>query len=438
MNNARSDISSRPLRHQTRIRERRGAMLVLVAVVMVVLLGFLAMTLDVGSGNRQRRIAQAAADAGALAGAWELYRLRGDGFAHDSAIAIATREVVRNGFLASDIVSPCPCNPPISGPHTGDADYIEVPLLKTTSTIFGSVFGMSTLTYGARGVGGVVPFAQDCLVSLDPSGSGGVWVDNGGSLSTTYIDASGHQQSCGVSINSSSGSALDVNNSGQLDAGTGAIGIVGNWTGNKTPSPAPSTGIAASINPLSWVTMPTITTCDTIDLPTISKDTVLLPGVYCNGINVDSKTATLRPGTYYMAGGGFTAGTSAIINGDGVTIVTTVDPRGIATPKGINFSTGCKAKLIAPTSGTFPGIVFFGDPAMPTNTLNIFACASNDSPEISGAVYFPNQKILFDGSNSGTEISGSVIAASIASSGKVTIMNDISGASVVKHPTLVE
>jgi hypothetical protein len=75
---------------------------------------------------------------------------------------------------------------------------------------------------------------------------------------------------------------------------------------------------------------------------------------------------------------------------------------------------------------------------MPTNTLNIFACASNDSPEISGAVYFPNQKILFDGSNSGTEISGSVIAASIASSGKVTIMNDISGASVVKHPSLVE
>lgn len=438
MTNARSYTSNGPLPQPALIRERKGAMLLLVAVVMVVLLGFLAMTLDVGSGNRQRRIAQAAADAGALAGAWELYRLQGTGSAHDSAIAIATREVVRNGFLASDIVSPCPCNPPISGPHTGDVNYIEVRLLKDISTIFGSVLGINTLTYGARGVGGVVPFAQNCLVSLYPNASGGVSVENGGLLSTTYVDGSGHQQSCGIAINSNSGSALDVNQSGQLDAGSGAIGIVGGWTGNKTPSPAPATGIAPSINPLSWVTMPTITTCDTIDLPTISKDTVLLPGVYCNGINVDSKTATLSPGTYYMAGGGFTAGTSAVINGNGVTIVTTLDPRGIATPKGINFSTGCKAKLIAPTTGTFPGIVMFGDPAMPTNTLNVFACATNDSPELTGALYFPNQNILFDGSNSGTEISGSVIAGSVTSSGKVTIMNDISGTSVVKHPSLVE
>src|SRR5690349_11099147 len=109
-------------------RERRGAMVVRLAVVLVVLLGFLALTLDVGSGNRQRRIAQTAADAGAVAGAVELFRMQGIGGAHDSAVAAATREVVRNGFLATDIVSPCPCNPPTSGPHAGDVNYIEVKL----------------------------------------------------------------------------------------------------------------------------------------------------------------------------------------------------------------------------------------------------------------------------------------------------------------------
>ena len=56
------------------VRERHGAMLVFVAVAGVVLMGFLAMTLDIGAGARQRRIAQTAADAGAIGGGQEILR----------------------------------------------------------------------------------------------------------------------------------------------------------------------------------------------------------------------------------------------------------------------------------------------------------------------------------------------------------------------------
>lgn len=425
------------------VRERKGAMLVLVAVVLVVLLGFLTLTLDVGSGNRQRRMAQTAADAGALAGAVELYRLQGSPFnvRHDSAVNAAIREVVRNGFLASDIVAPCPCNPPVSGPHTGNNGYIEVVLSRNTPSIFGSIFGFASLTAGARGVGGVTPFAQNCLVALDPSGNGALSVTNGGSLSTTFT-VDGHEYSCSISVNSSSQKALDLNQSGVLDAGSGSIGVQGDWSGNANKvSPDPVTGTPPVVDPLKdLVTMPTLTACDTNNLPTISKDTVLMPGVYCNGIRVDSKQTTLSPGVYYMAGGGFTAGTSAIIRGIGVTIVTTVDNiSGFNyVAKGFNFSTGCKATLTPSTDPPFAGIVLYADPAMPTNTVNIFACASDDGPEITGTVYLPNQNITFDGSNAGTEISGSIIAGSITSSGKVEIHSDLSGNSVVKHPSLVE
>jgi hypothetical protein len=419
-------------------RERKGAMLVMVAVVLVVLLGFLAMTLDVGAGNRQRRLAQTAVDAGALAGAVELYRLEGLGGVHDSAVLAARREVVRNGFLESDIVAPCPCNPPITGPHAGDINYIELVLAKSSSSIFGSVLGLSNINFGARGVGGAVPFALNCLVALDPSGSGAITVANGGSLSTTY-EVDGQTYSCSIAVNSNSGSAIDVNSSGLLDAGTSSIGIVGGWDGNKTPTPAPTTGTTAVVDPLAnKVSMPTISSCNTTNLPQIDKDTVLLPGVYCNGINVASKKTTLSPGIYYMAGGGFTAGTSADITGIGVTIVTTLDPTNTYAPKGINFSTGCKAQLQASTIGIFKGILFYGDPAMPPNTPNKFSCASDDGPELTGILYFPNQSIEFDGSNSGTEISGAVIAQSVISSGKVTIQNDLSGTSAIRRPTLVE
>lgn len=433
----RSDRSSTlPL-----IRDRKGAILVLVAVCLVVFLGFLAMTLDVGAGNRQRRMAQTAADAGALAGAVELFRLDGVGFRHDSAVAAATREVIRNGFEAGDIVSPCPCNPPISGPHAGDIDYIEVRLSKSFATMFGAVFGQNSITFGARGVGGDVPFAQNCLVALSPTGSA-ITVTNGGSLSTTYV-IDGHTYSCGVAVNSSDGSAIDVNQSGQLDAGTSSIGVVGGWDGNKTPIPAPVTGIPTVVDPLANLVQDTaITSCNTNDLATITKDTVLLPGVYCGGLTVSGKTATLSPGTYYIAGGGFHVVSSGVVNGDGVTIVMTNDVRAVGAggklPTGLDFGTGCKAKLTAASTGIFKGIVLYGDPAITNNPTNIFACASDESPEVTGIVYFPNQTLTFDGSNSGTEISGSVIASSIISSGKVSIISDLSGTSLVHHPVLVE
>jgi hypothetical protein len=413
-------------------------MLALVAIVTVILLGFLAMTLDVGAGNRSRRLAQTAADAGALAGAVELYRLQGSGGtnAHDSAVAAAIREVVRNGFTAADIVSPCPCSPPITGPHAGDANYIEVVLSRGLATVFGSALGQSSFTFGARAVAGATPFAQNCLVTLAPSGKG-IEVENGGSLSTTY-ESGGHTYSCSIAVNSGSGSAVDVNQSGQLDAGNSSIGVVGGWNGNKTPSPAPSTGIPAVVDPLaSLISMPTLPACDTNDLPTINKDTVLLPGVYCGGIHVNSRKTTLSPGIYYMAGGGFTAETSAEITGLGVTIVTTLHPV-TGTSAGINFRAGCKAKLTAGTVAPFNGIIFYADPAMPSSTDNTFACASDESPEITGVMYFPNQTLTFDGSNSGTEVNGSVIAQSVVSSGKVTIQSDLSGTSIVLRPSLVE
>jgi len=53
-------------------RDERGAVLVFVAIVMVMLLGFAAIGVDLGNARQQHRNAQNAADAGALAGAYAL------------------------------------------------------------------------------------------------------------------------------------------------------------------------------------------------------------------------------------------------------------------------------------------------------------------------------------------------------------------------------
>jgi hypothetical protein len=377
------------------------------------------MTLDVGAGNRQRRIAQSAADAGALGGAIEIYRLT-----FDSVVASARNEAIRNGFASGEITVNYP---PATGPHAGDNKYVEVLINKNIPTIFGSIFNVGSFDVAARAVAGVGSFNTMCLYSLDPSAPRALEVDNGGELTTN----------CGVAVNSTNPNGLDVNSSGQLNALGGSIAIAGGWTGNKTPSPAPSTGTAAAINPMAYLSMPTVGACTSTGLLTIAKDTTINPGVYCGGLYIDNKTTNLNPGTYIIRGGGLTV-RGGKFYGTGVTIINSVDTTGVYAFAPIYFGNGCQTKISAPTTGAFSGVLMYGDPAGPSGALNTFACASDVPPELTGVVYFPNQQFLFNGSNSGTLLQGTIIAQRVEISGKVTINLDTSGSTANKRFTLVE
>jgi hypothetical protein len=402
-------------------------MLVFVAVSMVVLMGFLAMTLDVGAGNRERRIAQTAADAAALAGAAEIFRNITD---PGVIIPAAQAEATRNGFNDADAnvtVQVFYLPGPSTGPYAGNPEYVEVQIDKTIPTIFGGIFNFASLTVHTRAVAGVGSYALNCVYSLDPSGPKAIEVVNGGELTTN----------CGVSINSTNPNALDVNNSGQLNTQGGGIAIAGGWTGNKTPSPTPSSGAPLFENPLKDLTMPTVGAC-TYNNFVVTGTMTLSPGVYCGGITIatGSNTANLQPGLYIMNGGGITVGTSGQMFGDEITLINTFDSTHVYKP--FDFGTGCKAKLTAPTSGDWKGILMFQDPAAPTGVTNTFACASDVDPELTGTIYFPTQTFFFDGSNTSTEIQGTVIAQNVIVSGKVEVINEKSNNSALQRFTLVE
>lgn len=412
---------SRTSRRRRITRDRSGAMLVFIAITMVTMMGFLAMTLDVGAGGKQRRIAQTAADAAATGGAIEISR-KNYGLISGGAL----QEAIRNGFLAGETTVNYP---PATGPHAGDPAYVEVLIDRTIPTIFGSLFNVASMNIHARAVAGVGSYALNCVFSLDPSGPSAIEVANGGELDTN----------CGISVNSTNPNALDVNSSGTIDTSGGGIAISGGWTGNKTPAPAPATGSAPITNPLATLAMPTVGACDHTGLLLINKDTVLSPGVYCGGINISGQETTLQPGTYILAGGGLTVQTSALIMGAGVTLVNTIDPLGTYAFGAFNFGTGCKATLSAPTSpGPLKGILMFQDPAAPANVVNTFACSSDSGPELTGTLYFPTQQISFNGSNSGTQIVGSVVAKNVFISGKVDVINETSNNSSIQRWALVE
>jgi hypothetical protein len=131
-----------------------GQSMVLVALMMIVFIALLAVTLDGGYAYLQRRNAQTAADAGALAGARVLC-LTGDvGLATATAVDYA---ITRNHAEEADIV--------ITGPE------VRVTARIPFDTFFGSVLGRPTITASGEAAAqcfppsageGMLPVAWNC------------------------------------------------------------------------------------------------------------------------------------------------------------------------------------------------------------------------------------------------------------------------------------
>jgi hypothetical protein len=115
-----------------RLRSERGQAAVLTVLFMVVLLGAVALTLDVGSWFRAQRATQSAADAAALAGAHALPDDPGE------AEVLAAEYLDKNEGGVADVTFP-------SG-----TSAISVRVERTTPGIFAKVFGIDSVDVAAK------------------------------------------------------------------------------------------------------------------------------------------------------------------------------------------------------------------------------------------------------------------------------------------------
>jgi hypothetical protein len=372
------------------LRNRRGAMLVFVAIAMVGLMGMLAMTIDVGAGNRQRRVAQTAVDAGALAGGTQILR----GIKTGAAVtAAADTAIARNGFNPTDAVV---YYPPVSAPHAGDSMYVEVFMQKDIPTIFGSIFNKDSLLVQARAVAGVAGVSTNCVVSLATTGTG---LDLRGDLNAS---------TCSVIANSSDANAISIANGKQIvaDNVSAVGGINGSVSGNQT------SGVPPAIDPLAYLPVDTGTTCTFTTVFNVPSDSNLNPGKYCGGIVIaKNATANLNPGNYYLRGGGMTGGH---VTGTGVTIFNLNGPNNDAAKFApFTFEQSCSFDLAAPLTGTYAGIAIYVDPQAPSSgaqSLNTF-CGQGT---ITGTLYFPTQEFNLGNGNGKLNIVGAIIARVIS------------------------
>ncbi|HEX8976531.1 MAG TPA: pilus assembly protein TadG-related protein [Solirubrobacteraceae bacterium] len=212
--------------------DEQGAVIVVVAVMLVALLAMAALAIDLSSFFQAQRQAQAAADAGALAGAHDL--------------------VAGSGSVTGDATSYAQQNFPgatVTADNTSNPNQVTVTVNAPTPVFFGKLLGLASETVGARAVAGksastscpnptVGDAACAAIFSRDPSCSpAGLNFQGGG------MTISGGVWSDGSTVNG----ATNVTFSGPLTTGNGT-GC--GWTGSGGTGLTPQTVLSSP--PASW------------------------------------------------------------------------------------------------------------------------------------------------------------------------------------------
>ena len=251
------------------LRAQRGQVIVLVALSVTVLLGFLGLATDVGVLWATKRKAQTAADAAAVAGVNATLTTQSSSYS-----TAATDVAALNGFTnGQNNVVVTPSQPTPSGYPAGT--YVQVNITQPVKTYFLGVIGYKTINISVSAIAGNTS-GPNTVIALNGSGPG------------VTVDGPAVNVSCGVMSNSSSSSSLTVKNGGSITAHT--IGVVGGTSGT-VPSNVKKTGCAPVQNPFTSWTQPTPTGC-TRQSTTNS------------GTNTITTTCTVPSNLVYDGGGG--------------------------------------------------------------------------------------------------------------------------------------
>ena len=352
--------------------QRRGAVAILVAVLLPVLLGFLALTLEGGLSRDTRRRVQGAADAAALAAATELFShypaiedsnfSNGDPGGAGAAAAMASAAV--NGFADGDGRSTVVVNlPPASGPFKDEAGYAEVVVTFNQPRYLSRLWGEASIPVVARAVSrgrwagtniGIMVLDPITKSALNASGTGALTV-TGGSPGT---------EGAAVIVNSNDLTAASATGGGGLTAPR--FEITGDYTGWLNG--IVETGVPPSPDPLRHLPEPSVTepgSVTTRNLGGGSKQYILTPGYYNKLPNFTSGDVVVfqQGGIYSINGGGFkSTGATIVMDPDtsgGVMIYNNPGGSAMSDTIEITGNSAGTVNLSALTDGPYAGILLW-------------------------------------------------------------------------------
>jgi Flp pilus assembly protein TadG len=369
-------------------RDERGSILILTALIMAVLLGFLALTVDASFMYDTRNRLHAVADAAAKSAAFEIQR--GNSGAIDTFALHVINDQISAGNIPSNVATSrvvrlCSAAGATCGASHASSGFVEVILQSETNTFFAKVLGITSMTPAARAVAGFSSSAN-CLVTGPFDGTtGGSSITMSGSL-----NASG----CNIAANG------NIVASGHISAAS--VATTDDCIGSGCPSPPilqedapvtadPLASLPAPANPGGCAPF---TASGAVTLGHTDGTPVCYSSVSVSG------SVTLRPGVYYMNGNLTVSGS---LTGTGVMLYF----------QSGSLSVSGSVTISAPTSGTYRGIAIYqrsGNNSNPT---------VSGSVTVNGALYFPTASLVFSGGVHSSSDCALVVAKGMTFSGSL-------------------
>lgn len=228
-------------------QDERGQVLVMTALSLTVIIGFVAFATDVGLMLRQRRIAQTVADAAAIAAANESLSESTPSSVTSSMYTAAYTDAVLNGFTpgssngttnsSTGVTMTINIAPNVSVSGYNSAGYVQAIVSLNTPTSFMKAFGFGLLNVSASAIASNRIKSDGCFYVQNSGGYADPAVDMGGN---SLINASG----CGMTINGN----LVMGGNGTIDAKF--VAVEGSISG-KNSSSNWSSGVPPQNDPLA-------------------------------------------------------------------------------------------------------------------------------------------------------------------------------------------
>ena len=411
-----------PARTQPRtpspFRDRRGAVAILMAIMLPVILGISALAIDLGIWFREQSRLQIAADAAAMGAA----RLLSSGTATSSqyaAAALLEAQAVSSNLWLGSLATPVTVS-------VTSSSQLTVTLNSTASLYLTAILSIPPPKLVARATAGLVP-PPSCVLTLNPNAAPGIQVDNAGSITGS---------NCGIFTDSTAANAIYLN-SGTISAN--AVGAVGSVTesnsGSNTLNPSPGTSHAAAVsNPYASLNAPTPGACNYTNASFTAYQSnpyqfTQSNNVFCGNTTIggNSSTDTFAPGIYYVVNGNLTFNNATITQASGVTfVITGSSPGAFIWTNNSNTTTTISAPATGPTAGIVIWQTCPSSGAAPANSL-----AGGSTLQLSGEIYTPcgalnlsnNAKII---AASGAALG--VVAAQLYATGSASLAATAGGA----------
>lgn len=363
---------SKPAAVLARVRGcRRGNLTVMTALTFTILLGFAGLAVDTPSWYSEKRQMQTAADAAAMAGAYELSRPEAT---LADVVAAGRTAAARNGFGDSVTLSL----------HNGGM-AVRAVVSDTAQSFLSGIFLDTPPTLSASALARRKR-ASICILSLETEAADAIYLQGASDITSP---------GCRIYANSTDPAALRLQGAATITSLSTCV--VGGFSGNPArTTPGVDTGCPPAADPLESLEPPTVpATCDHVAKIAIGGST-LQPGTYCGGITAAGGTVTFAPGDYIIKNGGLTFGNADVV-GDDVFFYLT------GSVLGINAGGNGTIRLTGRRTGPYQGLIFYQDREALPGVLHTFS--GNVDKHYEGTIYLPTGDVKFIGNASGVTTS---------------------------------